>query len=281
VNPVAIPFDPSTLRAGTPVLLDTQNNIRVPSDVSPDGKLIAYFSIGERQEDICVGAPGGPIRRITDDTPRDRAPSVTPDGRSLVFYSSRGGQWGLWMVGIDGGGLRLLATPPTGGVYPIFSPKGDRLAYVSADLNRASTIPFTPGKPVDGGLFEGASLEGRSFTPMDWSSDAGRLAGYLAGDSGRPAGVGVYDLDAKKITLVADDETWCVKWLGERRLIYFTHNGTELVVVDTTTGTRTRVDVRLPAPATSEVFAAGTGRRTIYYGAVRAEADIWIVERGR
>ena len=37
VNPVAIPFDPVAMRAGEPVLLDTQNNIRIPSGISSDG----------------------------------------------------------------------------------------------------------------------------------------------------------------------------------------------------------------------------------------------------
>src|SRR4030095_11022834 len=34
INPVGIPFDPATLRAGVPFTLDTRNNIRIPSDVS-------------------------------------------------------------------------------------------------------------------------------------------------------------------------------------------------------------------------------------------------------
>ena len=98
VNPVAIPFDPSTLRAGVPVLLDTQNNVRIPSDVSRDGKQIAFYSLGDQQEDIFVGPPDGPIRRVTDDAPRDRAPVFTPDGRSLVFYSNA-----RWQLGrVDG-----------------------------------------------------------------------------------------------------------------------------------------------------------------------------------
>ena len=43
---------------------------------------------------------------------------------------------------------------------------------------------------------------------------------------------------------------------------------------------RTVVDVRLPGPATpNEMFAISPDNRTIYYGAVRAEADIWIAER--
>ena len=98
VNPVAIPFDPSTARAGVPFLLDTQNNVRIPSDVSRDGKQIAFYSLGDQQEDIFVGSPDGRIRRVTDDAPRDRAPVFTPDGRSLLFYSTRDGNW----AGLDG-----------------------------------------------------------------------------------------------------------------------------------------------------------------------------------
>jgi dipeptidyl aminopeptidase/acylaminoacyl peptidase len=280
VNPVAIPFDPSTLRAETPTLLDTQNNVRVPSDVSPDGKLIAYFSIGERQEDIFVGPPGGPIRRITDDIPRDRGPVFTPDGRSIVFYSSREGQWGLWSVGLDGGGLRKLAMPRGGAVYPVVSPKGDRIAYVGDDGRSSFTIPFAAGKTLEPIVLEGTVVDGRYFAPMDWSRDATKLAGSVASGSGRPAGVTLYDLATKKLTILSSDETSCVKWLdGERRLIYFAHNGAELVVIDTATGTRTQVDVRLPGPSTTDVIAIARDGRTIYYGAARAEADIWIVER--
>jgi Tol biopolymer transport system component len=280
VNPVAISFDPSTLRVGTPVLLDTQNNIRIPSDVSPDGKLIAYFSIGERQEDIFVGQPGGPIRRITDDLPRDRGPVFTPDGRSVVFYSSREGQWGLWMVGIDGGGLRKLVMPSGGAVYPVVSPKADRVAYTGGDGRTAYTIPFAPGKTVEPSVLEGAGVDGKYFTPTDWSHDATRLAGFVVADSGRPAGVVVYDVGKRKTTLVSTDQAYAVNWLdGERLVIYFTRNGQDLVVVDPATGKRTRLDVRLPAPSLDDLFALAPDGRTIYYGAARAEADIWIIER--
>jgi Tol biopolymer transport system component len=280
VNPVAIPLDPSTLRAGTPTLLDTQNNVRLPSDVSPDGRLIAYFSIGERQEDIFVGPPGGPIRRITDDAPRDRGPVFSADGRSIVFYSSREGQWGLWMVGIDGGGLRKVIMPSGGAVYPVASPKGDRVAYIGDDGRSAFTIPFAPGKTVEPTVLEGAVVDGRYFTPMDWSESATRLAGFVVADSGRPAGVAVYDVATRKTTLVSTDQAYAVSWLdGERLVVYFTRSGQDLVVVDTATGKRTRLDVRLPAPSIDDVFTVAPGGRTIYYGAARAEADIWIVER--
>ena len=280
VNPVAIPFDPVTLQAGTPTLLDTQNNIRVPSDVSPDGKQVVYFSIGERQEDIFIGAPGGTIRRITDDAPRDRGPVFTPDGRSVVFYANREGQWGVWTVGVDGGGLRKIGLPATGAVYPFVSPKGDTIVFGGDDGRSAFTFPASPAAPVQPTPLPGASVDGKYFTATAWSSDARRLTGYMVSDSGRPSGIGVYDVAAARTSIVSIDKAYAVKWLSDdRRVIYFTGNGRELVVVDTASGTRSRIDVRLPGPSIDDVFAITSDSRTIYYGAARAEADIWIVER--
>jgi Tol biopolymer transport system component len=279
VNPVAIPFDPVTLRAGTPMLLDTQNNIRVPSDVSPDGKQVVYFSIGERQEDIFIGPPGGTIRRITDDGPRDRGPVFTPDGRSLVFYANREGQWGVWTVGVDGGGLRKISVSAVGAVYPFVSPKGDTIVFGGDDGRSAFTIPLSAPAGVRPTPLPGASVDGKYFTATAWSSDARRITGYLVTDSGRPSGVGVYDVAAARTALVSADKAFAVKWLSDdRRVMYFTDNGRELVVVDTVSGKRTRVDVRLPGPSIDDLFAISADSRTIYYGAARAEADIWIVE---
>lgn len=59
---------------------------------------------------------------------------------------------------------------------------------------------------------------------------------------------------------------------------YFTTSG-QLVVVDTVTRARTVVDVRLPGLPAPDMFAISPDNWTIYYDAVRAEADIWTVER--
>ncbi|CAN5742231.1 hypothetical protein BH18ACI5_BH18ACI5_09350 [soil metagenome] len=82
------------------------------------------------------------------------------------------------------------------------------------------------------------------------------------------------------MTIVSADDAFGVRWLADsRRIIYFARGGRDLVVLDTFSGKRTVVDVRLPSPAVAEVFAISPDNRTIYYPAARAEADIWIVER--
>ncbi len=99
-------------------------------------------------------------------------------------------------------------------------------------------------------------------------------------ETGRPSAIGVHDLAARTTTAVSTDETFGPKWLADsRRIIYFTKEGSELVVLDTMTLKRAVVDVRLPGPSFDDVFAISPDNRTIFYGASRAEADIWIVER--
>jgi serine/threonine protein kinase len=278
INPVAIPFDPALLRAGVPSLLDTRNNFRVPSSVSPDGKQIAFFSIGESQEDLFIGTPDGSIRRVTDDAARDRAPMFTPDGRSLVFYSNRGGTWQPWIIGTDGGGLRMFAKPEGSAVYPIVSPRGDQIVFAGASFSDMFSAPLTSSVSSPRQL-EGVAVGGKNLTASSWSPDGRLLTGQLVATSGQPAGVGVYDFSARRTTEISGDLTYAVQWLADsRRVMYFTTGG-QLVVVDTMTRARTVVDVRLPGLPATDMFAISPDNRTIYYGAVRAEADIWIVER--
>jgi Tol biopolymer transport system component/serine/threonine protein kinase len=281
VNPVGIPFDAATARAGVPFLLDTRNNVRIPSGVSADGKQIAFYSIGDQQEDIFVGPTNGPMRRVTDDAPRDRAPVFTPDGRSLVFYSNRDGNWAIWMVGMDGGNLRKVAGEAPGAVYVHVSPKGDTVAFVSNSGRAVYAAPLAPSGGVSPTELRGTQTNGKYFNPTGWSPDGTRLAGILISDSGRPSGIGTYDLAAQSTTMLSEDETYAVKWLSDgRRIVYFAKNGAELVMLDTATRTRSVIEVRLPGPPViNEMFAISPDNRTIYYGAARAEADIWIVER--
>jgi len=278
VNPVDIPFDPVTLRAGEPRILDSRTNIRVPSSVSPDGSLIAYFNIGDRQEDIFIGPPDGSMRRVIDDAPRDRGPEFTPDGRSLVFYSNRSGRWQLWIVGIDGSGLRRVADTPVGAVYAVISPRGDTVVFSSSSARSVYTMPLADGATPT--PLEGVLIGDELLTPFSWSPDGGRLAGVLLSPSGGPVGVGVHDLATGTTTRMTADPTYAVRWLADgRRMAYFTDGGWQLVVFDTVSGTRTPIALRLPAPSIIDLFALSPDDRHIYYGAARAEADIWILER--
>ena len=126
----------------------------------------------------------------------------------------------------------------------------------------------------------GATVGGKVFTVTDWSPDGARLAGAFVSSSGRPAGVGIYDLSTHAVTELSADQTYAVKGLSDsRRIAYFTDQGWQLVVFDTASRKRVPVTVGLPAPASEEMFAISRDDKAIYYGAAQAASDIWIVER--
>ncbi len=62
-------------------------------DLSPDGKEIAFVSRGEV---FVTSAKHGTTRRITNTPEQERSVSFSPDGRSLLYASERGGSWNLY-----------------------------------------------------------------------------------------------------------------------------------------------------------------------------------------
>jgi len=280
INPVMLPFDAETARLGVPVILDNSNSVRIPIDVSPDGKLLSLSNVGEPQEDVLVSAlDGSNVRRLTNDAARDRRPVWAPDGRSLAFFSSREPNWEIWRVGSDGGGLTKLMSADDALIGPMFSPSGDRLVapgntsdVYMTDLSKA---------PGDANVIvlPGTVLDGVRFLPTSWSPDGRTLAGYLRAPSGMQVGVAVYDVASAALRKINGDGTSHVEWLSDnRRVVYFVNQGRALVVTDTVSGRRVRSTTPLPLPATFQGFAISPDGRRIYYGGMRSEADIWIVE---
>jgi Tol biopolymer transport system component len=58
-----------------------------------------------------VSTAGGAPVRLTNDVANDGLPEWSPDGRSIAFASSRGGRWGIWVIGMDGSNPKLLIEP--------------------------------------------------------------------------------------------------------------------------------------------------------------------------
>ena len=65
---------------------------------------------------------GGGPRRITRDPALDAQPSWSPDGRSLAFYSLRGGKRRIWIWERDSGSIRPLTPPDVQSRYPAWAP---------------------------------------------------------------------------------------------------------------------------------------------------------------
>lgn len=97
---------------------------------SPDAQSIAFASLRNGWWDIYIAEIGAgvPLRQITDDTWQDFAPSFSPDGRTLAFCTrpSSGTAWRLVLVDLETG----VRTHLCDGIWPVFSPAGDEVAFV-------------------------------------------------------------------------------------------------------------------------------------------------------
>ena len=94
-------------------------------------------------------------------------------------------------------------------------------------------------------------------------------------------GLGIYEIATGRARLLnADARGYELAWLpGERQVVYFNERGT-LAMQDIVTLERREIAGTLPYPPDpfGGIVASPDGR-ALYYGALRAESNIWLVTR--
>ena len=116
-------------------------SIKRVSDVqlAPDGQRVAYAVKTPNLEKNSftshiwiVGADGSGAQQLTNHEKGESRPRWSPEGTSIAFLSSRGGDGPqIWIIPVDGGEARQVTKLSTGASDHVWSPKGDRLAFTS------------------------------------------------------------------------------------------------------------------------------------------------------
>lgn len=132
-----------------------QNSIFFP-ELSPDGKWIAVSARdGEvNDRDIWIhNTADNSKKRITEVKGNDNFPLWSPDGKDLIFTSSRSGNYDLYRkrVGSEEPEQRVMATDPAADYPRGWSPDGRMLIYTQAVKGRDLylinlSLPEPPGK---------------------------------------------------------------------------------------------------------------------------------------
>ena len=149
--------------------------------ISPDGRSVAFAAIG----DLWLMPFGGKPENLTKDRFLDTEPAWSPDGKSLVWSTDRGGQLlDLWIRDMSSGQVRRLTSTEGSAMGAAWSPDGRRIAFLNVDgvWRRASV------NVVDVATGTVTQIHAPLFGPGNpsWSKDGSRvLVAALTPYSGR------------------------------------------------------------------------------------------------
>jgi dipeptidyl aminopeptidase/acylaminoacyl peptidase len=162
---LAIILSPALLKAQPTATADKSMNQRAMTvedllqfkrvgtpNISPDGGWVAYAVTeivdshqNKSQSQLWLVPTDGssPPRQLTNGTAKDANPKWSPDGRWILFESTRSGSGQLWVINPAGGEARQLTTISTDAATASWSPDGKHIAFVSAVYPEFSSLPFT------------------------------------------------------------------------------------------------------------------------------------------
>lgn len=274
-------FDPETGTIAGPLIPVTEGSTVFDfPDVSPDGQWVTFRSSG-KQEDIYVcRSDGKELRKLTDDAYRDRAPSWSPDGKRIVFYSDRSGRYEFWSINADGSGLQQMTKLSGRSLwFPRYSPDGSRLM----GYNDADTVVFDVSQPSP--WTNGTALprpgEELVFQATSWSSDGKRLAGVsaLLSDNSTVPGILIYSFDSNQYTtlknIIPDLRQSPINdvtlWLNDNRRLLLINAGRIYIVDPQAKKARLVYD-------SPDLYWLSLSRdnRWIYFSRQADEGDIWL-----
>lgn len=162
---------------GTPERIDTVGKAVQSPAVSLHGNRLAYTQLFDDvniwQIELDSAGRGRSQTELIASTFWDHGPDYSPDGRKIVFASSRSGGDGIWVCESDGSKPRLLIDcgPYVSGT-PRWSPDGRWIAFDSR-----SNMPDTDGNPdifvisADGGQPRQLTKDPAEDVVPSWSRD--------------------------------------------------------------------------------------------------------------
>jgi Tol biopolymer transport system component/tRNA A-37 threonylcarbamoyl transferase component Bud32 len=88
-----------------------------------------FFYLRPRAPQPGRAAPLSHPLRLTNSLANDDSPIVSPDGTKILFVSDRNGAMELYLINLDGSGLRNLTNNVARETTPAWSPDGRRIAF--------------------------------------------------------------------------------------------------------------------------------------------------------
>jgi len=270
-----ISFDPMQEKlTSLPQAVTSSTDLFDVAQVSPDGQWLTFFTVWPQQDIFVIRTDGSEKTKLTDDLYRDRYPSWSPDGKSIIFMSDRSGTYDLWIIQKDGSNLTRATNGPPLIWQPHYSPdaktvltnneKGTYLFDASSNFpwHNPTMLPQLPSHPDN------------PFSGKVWSPDGKMIAGAAAPTNE----LILYTLENQQYKTIPLSQTTAFAqksiagWLSDqKRLLFFI--GRTFYITDTDSGA-TRKIAELDADLSWAKLSSDN--RTLYVQRYVSQSDIWM-----
>lgn len=138
---------------------------------TPDNRIV-YSSINSTGSDIwIIDSDGGNRKQLTLNAGRNHSPTISADGRHILFVSDRTGISSLWRMDIDGGNIKRLTDDSTIISKPVCLPNTPEVVYeLYRDRQRSLWL-----MPIDGGSPKQLA---KNISQLPAIADDGKLVAY-------------------------------------------------------------------------------------------------------
>jgi len=173
-------------------VLDTGKSTNQPEQIShgkydgtngiawtPDGKLIYTTETGENLDIWSMDADGGNQKQITADGKVKFGPTVSPDGRYLLFGATLGGVNNIWRMDRDGSNIKALLPGSFPAFFATVAPDSTSVIFNSAQSGNVALwrVGIDGGEPQrindTVSLFPAISPDGQSIAFFSLDAAAG------------------------------------------------------------------------------------------------------------
>jgi dipeptidyl aminopeptidase/acylaminoacyl peptidase len=197
-----------------PMTIDDLFRFKRVSDpqISPDGKTVVYVVAtadlaGNKSSSNLWLAPTdkGKPRQLTTAKAKDHHPRWSPDGKRILFESTRSGASQLWVIDLRGGEARHLTAIASEASTGIWSPDGKWIAFVSAAYPEYSRKPYKESNALNKKRkeeIEKNPVKAKVFTKLffrhwdEWVEDKRKHIFVMPAAGGEPKDVTPSDRDA-------------------------------------------------------------------------------------